>query len=520
MSQLTKLGKYEIRRELGKGGMGIVYEGFDPYIQRAVAIKTVLMSSVDKSEAGEVFGRFRREAQAAGRLSHPRIVAIYEYSEDHDMAFIAMELIDGKELKDYFDDGVRFPIRESIDILMQLLDALNYSHRQGVVHRDIKPSNIFITARKQVKVADFGIAKIESSLLTQVGSVLGTPAYMSPEQFQGENVDRRSDLYSAGVILYQLLTGKRPFSGSTITIMHKVLNQQPVLPSAHNAEVPPALDEVVMRAMAKQPEERFQNANEFIAALKLAMRSTPAEDQDATLIVVNVGHEETAGVDDETQLLTRDDLAKPTDIEAWKRIKDSRNADDFLQYLQDYPQGEFAELAKLRYTALDPESIKALKAAELRKLEAERQARREQELAKAQTKAAIETKRQQEIEAQRLQAQQQAASRMNAANAMRRKETASHALRETRLTALKRKMAELKAEADKTRQQEEARRRQAAEQQMQRTQQLAGLMAERSRKLSEIVSKREAEAEAQAKLEAETRQKLAARIRRRSRLKD
>ncbi len=274
---LKKLGKYEIRRELGRGAMGIVYEGFDPFIERTVAIKSVLKSTIDKSEAEEILSRFRREAQAAGRLTHPNIVSVYEYGEDGEVAFIAMEFIVGTELKEYFYRATRFPINDIAKIMIQLLDALEYSHGRGVVHRDIKPSNILITKDGQVKIADFGIAKIESSELTQIGTVLGTPSYMSPEQFMGLSADRRSDIYSAGVILYQFLTGERPFTGSNMTvIMHKVLNQTPPLRSKLNPDspdLPDALYKVVEKAMAKRPEDRFQTAAEFMKDLKIAVES-------------------------------------------------------------------------------------------------------------------------------------------------------------------------------------------------------------------------------------------------------
>lgn len=257
--------------------MGIVYEGFDPFIERTVAIKSILKSTIDKSEAGEILSRFRREAQAAGRLTHPNIVSVYEYGEDGDVAFIAMEFIVGTELKEHFYRATRFPRNDIAKIMIQLLDALEYSHSRGVVHRDIKPSNILITKDGQVKIADFGIAKIESSELTQIGTVLGTPSYMSPEQFMGLNADRRSDIYSAGVILYQFLTGERPFTGSNMTvIMHKVLNQTPPLRSKLNPDspdLPEALYKVVEKAMAKRPEDRFQTAAEFMKDLKIAVES-------------------------------------------------------------------------------------------------------------------------------------------------------------------------------------------------------------------------------------------------------
>lgn len=275
MTELTKLGKYELRHELGKGAMGVVYEGFDPFIERTVAIKTVLKSSLDDSKAQGMLGRFRREAQAAGRLSHPNIVSIYDYGDDQDVAFIVMEFVQGKELKKYFDSEERFALPDILRIMSQLLEALEYSHRHGVVHRDIKPANIIIAKNGMVKVADFGIAKIESSHMTQVGTVLGTPTHMSPEQFMGQAVDLRTDIYSSGVILYQFLTGDRPFAGSVVTIMHKAINRDPVPPSQLNAEIPAAMDNIVKKAMAKRAEDRYQTAREFLTDLKLAVEGFP-----------------------------------------------------------------------------------------------------------------------------------------------------------------------------------------------------------------------------------------------------
>src|SRR5208282_230783 len=229
MSEIPrKIGKYEIRREIGRGAMGIVYEAFDPAIERTVALKTILGNQVKDAEAQEMFARFQREAKAAGRLNHPNIVSIYDFGEDNGTSFIAMEFVKGRELKDYFEKNERFPMADIVRIMGQLLDALEYSHNNGVVHRDIKPANIIILPDGQVKVTDFGIARIESSQFTQAGTVLGTPAYMSPEQFMGQTVDRRSDIFSAGVVLYQFLTGERPFSGTAATIMHKVLKEDPL----------------------------------------------------------------------------------------------------------------------------------------------------------------------------------------------------------------------------------------------------------------------------------------------------
>ncbi|HJQ64361.1 MAG TPA: serine/threonine-protein kinase, partial [Burkholderiales bacterium] len=237
MAGLGRIGKYEIRRELGKGAMGVVYEGYDPVIERTVAIKTIRPEQLERTQAAEILTRFKREAQAAGRLNHPHIVAIYDYGEvvpegelardasGGQVAYIAMEFIKGRELKDYFDGNERFGMKEAERIMGELLAALDHAHKNGVVHRDMKPANVILLADGTVKVADFGIARIETSELTQAGTMLGTPAYMSPEQFLGQPVDGRSDIFSCGVMLYQFLTGEKPFTGTVTTIMHKVLKE-------------------------------------------------------------------------------------------------------------------------------------------------------------------------------------------------------------------------------------------------------------------------------------------------------
>jgi len=283
MAEMSRIGKYEIRRELGRGAMGVVYEGYDPMIKRIVALKTIRADQLAGENAETVLARFRREAQAAGRLSHPNIVSIYEIGEDEGAWYIAMEFIKGRELKDYFEANERFAPADIVRIMTQILDALGYSHRLGVIHRDIKPANVILLADGAVKVADFGIAHIESSNMTQVGTVLGTPSYMSPEQIMGLPVDGRSDLFSAGVILYQFLTGERPFSGSATATMHKVLEEDPLPPSRFNVQVPGAMDTVVRKALAKRPDERFQNAEEFAAALRAAVQRTDAP-AEATLL--------------------------------------------------------------------------------------------------------------------------------------------------------------------------------------------------------------------------------------------
>jgi len=293
MTTFTRLGKYAIRRELGKGAMGVVYEGFDPQIERTVAIKTILPAQLKGEEAAQVLARFKREAQAAGRLNHPGIVAVYDYGEeiadeDHTMvagegaqarqrvAYIAMEFVKGRELRDFFEANERFAIKDVERLMLEVLDALGHAHANGVVHRDIKPANLIVLADGKVKVADFGIARVEKSELTQVGTVMGTPAYMSPEQFMGQPVDGRSDIFSCGVILYQFLTGEKPFTGNSTTIMYKVLHEEPLAPSLLNVALPAAFDAVVKKAMAKNPDERYQSAQEFAQAIKTTLGAAPA----------------------------------------------------------------------------------------------------------------------------------------------------------------------------------------------------------------------------------------------------
>ena len=270
-----KFGKYEIRREVGRGGMGVVYEAYDPIICRRVALKTLISDLLSGPQANTLIGRLRREAQAAGRLTHPNIVAVYDFGEESQqpaggagrIAYISMEFVEGRELTDLLAHQERFTIPTIVRIMGQLLDALEYSHKNGVVHRDIKPSNIILLEGDTVKVTDFGIARIESSTLTRAGTIMGSPSYMSPEQFLGLSIDARSDLYSAGVVLYELLAGEVPFPGSFSTAMHKVLNDTPTPVSVLNVHAPKGIDALLGRALAKKPAERFQSAAEFKQAV-------------------------------------------------------------------------------------------------------------------------------------------------------------------------------------------------------------------------------------------------------------
>ena len=268
---LGKISKYELRRQLGRGAMGVVYEAFDTVIERAVALKLLRTDVFSPEQMPDVRARFKREAHSAGKLSHPNIVTIFDYGEHDGAPYIVMDLMSGQELSRRMEAGARLPIAEAVKIISDLLAALAYAHERGVVHRDIKPSNLFLLRDGSLKVVDFGVARIESSELTETGAILGTPAYMSPEQFLGLPVDGRSDLFSVCVMLYQLLTGDRPFSGSPTTIMQKVLRQEPIEPTALNPTLAPDWDTVIKRGLAKKPEQRFQSARQFADAIRFVM---------------------------------------------------------------------------------------------------------------------------------------------------------------------------------------------------------------------------------------------------------
>ena len=271
MTHPAKIGKYEIQDMLGRGGMGVVYKGWDPAISRSVAIKAISKASLDAGELKQVMNRFRHEAQAVGRLVHPRIVQIYDYGEDDETAYIVMELVNGKTLTQHLAQEVVYELRDVGEIIRQLLDGIGHAHSEGVVHRDIKPSNIMINSDGRIKISDFGIAHTESSNLTQTGDVLGTLHYMAPEQFLGTEVNALADLFAIGVIAYELLTGSKPFYGNSAAVMQQVLNERPADPSLLNAKLLPLMDRVLQKALAKKREDRFQDAREFSEAFREAI---------------------------------------------------------------------------------------------------------------------------------------------------------------------------------------------------------------------------------------------------------
>lgn len=283
------VGRYELLAELGRGAMGVVYQARDPKIDRLVALKTISLEGYTSAEVRDYCARLFHEAQAAGRLSHPRIVTIFDVGESSDALtpYIVMEYVQGNSLEEVLSaaDG-RLPLDNALRITQELAEALDYAHAQGIVHRDIKPSNIIIAEDGHPKITDFGIAKLNIPDLARPGSTQGTPAYMSPEQWTGGPVDGRSDLFSLGVILYTLLTGHRPFQGNSIlTISFKVTNHDPVPARALNLELSPELDYVTARAIARDPAQRYQTGRQMALDLQdLRAGIAPRSRSDAALL--------------------------------------------------------------------------------------------------------------------------------------------------------------------------------------------------------------------------------------------
>ena len=273
---ISQLGRYEIISELGQGAMGVVYKATDPLIDRVVAIKTINLG-LALEEKDEYEARFYQEAKAAGRLSHPNIVTIFDVGKSGDVAYIAMEFLRGRELRDILDDAVALPVERVLDIAYQVALGLAYAHEHGIVHRDVKPSNIMVDADGHVKITDFGIARMESaSVRTQTGMVLGSPKYMSPEQVMGKLIDQRSDIFSLGVMLYEMLTGRVPFAGENVNaIMYQTLNSVPPPPGTLNAALPEMINFIVAKALAKGLDDRYQSAKNFADDLRACRDSLP-----------------------------------------------------------------------------------------------------------------------------------------------------------------------------------------------------------------------------------------------------
>ncbi len=570
--QLESLGRYKLQRVLGKGAMGVVYEGLDPRLNRKVAIKTILVRTMDEATAREYSKRFAREAQAVARLNHPNIVQVYDYGEEGDIAFIVMEYVRGKELKSSFDKGERFELAHAVRLMTELLSAMEIAHNAGVIHRDIKPANVMVDSEGRCKLADFGVARVsdpDAPNATQAGTMVGTPAYMSPEQIQGQKIDRRTDIFSAGVILYQFLTGQRPFQGGGAwTMAKKILHDDPPAPSSIISSVSPGYDQVIDRALAKNPNSRYQSAAAFAQALNRVLNGRPAHDadEDSTQLISaeNMPKLEPYEPDQTTIVPVPASQPQPQPIlepqtseledEFWEAIKDSDDPEDLELYLAEFPQPVYGKLARERIAALRGtpkpiaeedtgrpsaralEEARAKKEAEdnarleaelLAKVEAQAKAKREaeeiarreaQEKAKREAEEAVrrvalaKAKRDAEERA-RLEAEEKA--RVEAL-ARARRESEEKAKREAEEQARREAIARAKREA------EEKARREAEEKARREAEEKARLEAiarakreaeERARREAEEKARREAEEKARKEAEAKARREAEERAR-------
>jgi serine/threonine protein kinase len=270
VNTLTKAGRYELRDELGRGAMGVVYKAHDPVIGREVAVKTMhLTEAGTEMSRDELVGRFQTEARAAGLLAHPNIVVIYDAGAEGDLFYITMEMVLGRSLQSLMDARQSFSLPRVMKLMEQICSALDFAHQHNVVHRDIKPANLLLTEDDTVKITDFGTAKILQFGTAQTSHVMGTPSYMSPEQVKGKPVDGRSDIFSLGVVLYELMTGEKPFPGQNITtVIYKIINEEPIPPRSLDSSIHPGLSAVITRALSKDPATRFQSCHELLDGLK------------------------------------------------------------------------------------------------------------------------------------------------------------------------------------------------------------------------------------------------------------
>ncbi len=339
--ELKSLGRYKIQGVLGKGAMGLVYDGLDPKLDRRVAIKTILTKKLSPDAAKMATVRFQREVRAVARLNHPNIVQVYDFGSEADLAYIVMEFIQGKELKDSLDGKEHFDLGRIFRLMGELLDALHFAHEAKIIHRDVKPANVMITTAGQTKLADFGVARFtepdgDQAEATRAGTIVGTPSYMSPEQIQGQPLDRRTDIFSAGIIFYQLLTWTKPFEGTQWALQKKIIEDDPVWPSTL-VEIPPEIDRVVAKALAKQAEGRYQTARKFAEAIQRIAAGKPPEEPGEAVVQPGV-------------------KAVPHNVEAdkefWEAIKDSDDADELGLYLEQFPHGTFVALARKKMAEL------------------------------------------------------------------------------------------------------------------------------------------------------------------------
>jgi eukaryotic-like serine/threonine-protein kinase len=351
---IQHLGRYDIVRVLGQGAMGVVYEGRDPNLDRRVAIKTVRVVGMPAEEIAEYEHRFRTEARSAGRLQHPNIVSVYDSNKHTDAhgqtAYIVMEFVEGEDLKHFLDQGKRFSLEQTAFMMADLLSALDYAHKNKIIHRDIKPANMLLTKEGRIKLTDFGVARItDSGEATKTsGGTVGTLKYMSPEQVAGKGVDSSSDLFAAGIVLYQLLTGVRPFDGEGyLDIVSKIVKEDPTPPSHIVGALPPSLDAVVAKALAKSKLDRFADAAAFASALKSAVNNadltiTPSANPRPQLldgIGTFPGSSSQSGSGGST-------VTQELELVYWKDVKESNEPDVLEGFLRRFPVGIYADLAK------------------------------------------------------------------------------------------------------------------------------------------------------------------------------
>lgn len=380
---LKKLGRYDLVRVLGKGAMGLVYEGRDPNLDRRVAIKTIKVENLSDEAAADYEVRFRTEARSAARLQHPNIVSVYDSDRDGDIAFLVMEFVEGDDLKHHLDKGSAYTLEQTMSIMRDLLSALEYAHQQKVVHRDIKPANLLVQASGRIKLADFGVARIQDSgdMTRTQGSIVGTLKYMSPEQLEGRPIDARADLFAAGVVLYQLLTSQRPFDGDTdFAVIQKIVTHTPEAATFYNPKLPPAIDAVVAKSLAKSRDLRYATAQEFAAALQKACKEAaditiapvgkvPAKGSNSTwtatmmagesLVATESGVGTSSGTSNGTSVGTGASLVtQEIELVYYKEIKDSSDIEDLQGFLSKFPNGTYADLARKRLKNLGAETVK------------------------------------------------------------------------------------------------------------------------------------------------------------------
>jgi eukaryotic-like serine/threonine-protein kinase len=341
--ELKSLGRYQIKGVLGQGAMGLVYDGHDPKLNRRVAIKTILTSKLSAESARMANLRFQREVRAVARLNHANVVQVYDFGTEGELAYIVMEYIQGKELKDYFDLGQRLDLQTIFRLVGELLAALDFAHQAGIIHRDVKPANVMVDSAGKAKLTDFGVARVtepdgDQSEKTRAGTIIGTPSYMSPEQIQGQPLDHRTDIFSAGIILYQLVTWKKPFEGTQWALQKKIIEDDPVWPS-QLVEVSTDIDRVVAKALAKQPERRYQSAREFAEAIQCIAKGKPLQGHDDVFARPAAAAPQAAGPSE-------------AEKEFWDAIKDSDDPDELGLYIEQFPNGAFVPLANKKIDEL------------------------------------------------------------------------------------------------------------------------------------------------------------------------